>query len=173
MNHLGERLTALVDGELDHDERDRALAHLASCQQCRTEAETLRRLKGRLRSFGTADEAAPSADLMSRLTGMAAMDVPAPQPVRSPRRTRRPVPAGAVRRPPDQRPARRPARAAARRRAYVAVGAAAVVFSTASYVAGADTEPMPAVVPAFDRFSVEHGQTSGDVPLPVEPALGP
>lgn len=45
MSHLGERLTALVDGELGHDERDRALAHLAACDLCRAEADALRALK--------------------------------------------------------------------------------------------------------------------------------
>ena len=45
MSHLGDRLSALVDGELDGAERDRAHAHLASCEQCRTEAAELRMLK--------------------------------------------------------------------------------------------------------------------------------
>lgn len=76
MSCLGERLTALVDGELGHDERDRALAHLARCERCRSEADALRRLKGRLR--GLADLPAsdgaddlPSGDFLSRLRGMA------------------------------------------------------------------------------------------------------
>jgi len=45
MTHLGDRLSALIDGELDGAERDRAHAHLAGCQQCRTEAAELRALK--------------------------------------------------------------------------------------------------------------------------------
>jgi len=48
MTHLGDRLSALVDGELDGAERDRAYAHLASCEQCRTEAAELRALKQKL-----------------------------------------------------------------------------------------------------------------------------
>ncbi|HEX2316207.1 MAG TPA: zf-HC2 domain-containing protein, partial [Thermomonospora sp.] len=59
MTCLGERLTALVDGELDHDERDRALAHLAVCRTCREEADTMRRLKSRLRALSAPP--APSA----------------------------------------------------------------------------------------------------------------
>jgi anti-sigma factor RsiW len=43
MSHLGDRLSALIDGELDGAERDRAYAHLASCEPCRTEAAELRR----------------------------------------------------------------------------------------------------------------------------------
>ncbi len=45
MSHLGDRLSALVDGELGGAERDRAHAHLAACRQCRTEAAELRALK--------------------------------------------------------------------------------------------------------------------------------
>ena len=41
MSHLGDQLSALVDGELDGAERDRAHAHLASCEQCRAEAATI------------------------------------------------------------------------------------------------------------------------------------
>ncbi|MET7613373.1 zf-HC2 domain-containing protein, partial [Streptomyces seoulensis] len=33
--HLGDRLSALVDGELGHESRDRVLAHLATCCRCR------------------------------------------------------------------------------------------------------------------------------------------
>ncbi|MGE7383347.1 zf-HC2 domain-containing protein, partial [Serratia bockelmannii] len=31
--HLGDRLAALVDGELKHDARERVLAHLATCSR--------------------------------------------------------------------------------------------------------------------------------------------
>ncbi|OHV48224.1 hypothetical protein [Pseudofrankia sp. BMG5.36] len=46
--HLGERLCPLVDGQLCHDERDRALAHLAHCAACREEVAEHRRMKQRL-----------------------------------------------------------------------------------------------------------------------------
>jgi anti-sigma factor RsiW len=46
--HLGDRLTALIDGELDHGTRDRILGHLAQCTDCRHEADAERRLKARL-----------------------------------------------------------------------------------------------------------------------------
>ena len=49
--HLGERLTALIDGELGHDEREKAHRHLAACADCRAEAEALRGLKKRLRAL--------------------------------------------------------------------------------------------------------------------------
>ncbi|MEU6311095.1 zf-HC2 domain-containing protein [Streptomyces sp. NPDC047014] len=43
--HLGDRLAALVDGELKHDARERVLAHLATCAKCKAEADAQRRLK--------------------------------------------------------------------------------------------------------------------------------
>ncbi|MCC3769075.1 anti-sigma factor, partial [Streptomyces sp. UNOC14_S4] len=43
--HLGDRLAALVDGELGHDSRERVLAHLATCWKCKAEADAQRRLK--------------------------------------------------------------------------------------------------------------------------------
>jgi hypothetical protein len=49
---LGETAAALVDGALDHDARDRALAHLARCATCRAEVDAQRRLKARLSTLG-------------------------------------------------------------------------------------------------------------------------
>ena len=46
--HLGDRLTALIDGELDHGTRERMLGHLAQCDECRAEADAERRVKARL-----------------------------------------------------------------------------------------------------------------------------
>jgi len=43
--HLGDRLSALVDGELGHEARERVLAHLATCAKCKSEADEQRRLK--------------------------------------------------------------------------------------------------------------------------------
>ncbi|WP_242901078.1 anti-sigma factor family protein [Actinomadura terrae] len=77
MSCLGERLTALVDGELGHEERDRALAHLASCARCRAEADELRQIKGRLRGLSRlpasdgADDL-PTDDFLTRLRSLAA-----------------------------------------------------------------------------------------------------
>ncbi|WP_412566219.1 zf-HC2 domain-containing protein [Streptomyces nojiriensis] len=65
--HLGDRLAALVDGELKHDVRDRVLAHLATCARCKAEADAQRRLKTMF------VESAPpplSAGLLARLQGL-------------------------------------------------------------------------------------------------------
>ncbi|MFD3539433.1 zf-HC2 domain-containing protein [Streptomyces sp. NPDC058662] len=65
--HLGDRLAALVDGELKHDTRERVLAHLATCAKCKAEADAQRRLKTMF------VESAPpplSAGLLARLQGL-------------------------------------------------------------------------------------------------------
>ncbi|WP_033820756.1 zf-HC2 domain-containing protein, partial [Kitasatospora sp. MBT63] len=36
-HHLGDRLSAYLDGELGHDSRERVQAHLATCPQCLAE----------------------------------------------------------------------------------------------------------------------------------------
>lgn len=54
MSHLGEDLSALVDGELTGAELDRANAHLAACERCRAEATALRDLKRQLRGLAAA-----------------------------------------------------------------------------------------------------------------------
>src|SRR5699024_9621666 len=63
--NLGERLSALVDGELGAAEHDSALIHLAKSESCRFEADTLRRLKRRLHGLG---EPEPDHDHIGRLT---------------------------------------------------------------------------------------------------------
>lgn len=77
MGHLGERLTALIDGELGHSERDRAFKHLASCDSCRAEADALRRLKRRI---GALSEPKPSGDLMTALFELSEPGEPLPPP---------------------------------------------------------------------------------------------
>ena len=48
-SHLGASVSALVDGELDHPQRERVLAHLAHCLPCRAEVDAQRRFKQSLR----------------------------------------------------------------------------------------------------------------------------
>jgi hypothetical protein len=58
MSHLGRWLSAQVDGELAGIERDRVLNHIAGCNACREEANTIRALKRRMTelSDSTAEE---------------------------------------------------------------------------------------------------------------------
>jgi Putative zinc-finger len=51
-DHLRDEISPLVDGQLDHDDRDRALAHLAHCPSCQWEVAEHRRLKARLAALG-------------------------------------------------------------------------------------------------------------------------
>lgn len=172
MSHLGDRLTALVDGELGHDERDRVLAHLAACDQCRAEADALRRFKQRMRSLG---DAAPSPELLTRLYAMGEPGGPIPPrarpmpgaakpPVVARPRTHRPV----LSRRPGHGPGPRVSGRRLPRTRYLAVGAATLAvfgIGTAGFVAGGDPGRLPRVAPALDQFAVEHALTSGDVPV--------
>ena len=74
--HLGERLSAYLDGELDGAALAAADAHLALCAECRAALEDLRLLERRAR---TLDDRPPERDLWagiaSRLAGDAVPDV--------------------------------------------------------------------------------------------------
>jgi anti-sigma factor RsiW len=65
--HLGDRLSALVDGELGHETRERVLAHLATCAKCKAEADEQRRLKN---VFAEAAPPPPSESFLARLQGL-------------------------------------------------------------------------------------------------------
>ncbi|MFD3992252.1 anti-sigma factor family protein [Streptomyces sp. NPDC058548] len=66
-HHLGDRLAALVDGELGHDSRERVLAHLATCARCKAEADAQRTLKS---VFASAAPPPPSEGFLARLQGL-------------------------------------------------------------------------------------------------------
>ncbi|MDI3407779.1 anti-sigma factor family protein [Streptomyces cavernicola] len=67
--HLGDRLAALVDGELGHDSRERVLAHLATCPKCKAEADAQRSLKS---YFASTAPPPPSESFLARLQGLPA-----------------------------------------------------------------------------------------------------
>ncbi|WP_079107579.1 anti-sigma factor family protein [Streptomyces sp. NRRL S-1521] len=79
--HLGDRLAALVDGELGHDARERVLAHLATCPMCKTEADAQRRLKS---VFAQAAPPPPSESFLARLQGLPAGGIEPPDGPRPP-----------------------------------------------------------------------------------------
>jgi anti-sigma factor RsiW len=153
MTHLGHRLSALIDGELDAVERDRVLVHLAGCEPCREDAVALRTLKRRMNALG---EAAADAALTRRLIGLARPD-DAPAPDQSgPRPWPASDPLGSGRSGRETRPAW-----------YVAVGATAVVVvgvGTAAFLAGGGTDqpvPGPQVTPAVDTYVLQHDLIDG------------
>ncbi|WP_235980862.1 anti-sigma factor family protein, partial [Streptomyces albidus (ex Kaewkla and Franco 2022)] len=73
--HLGDRLAALIDGELGHDARERVLSHLATCCSCKTEADAQRRVKN---VFADTAPPPPSDGLLARLQGLPAGDPDGP-----------------------------------------------------------------------------------------------
>jgi hypothetical protein len=73
--HLGERVSAFVDDALAEDAYDRALVHLAGCDQCRSEVDSARLLKTRLSILPTPNV---HAGLTARLLAMADPGGPIP-----------------------------------------------------------------------------------------------
>jgi len=156
MSHLGDRLSALVDGELDGAERDRAYAHLASCEQCRSEAAELRALKQKLSTLlpGAPAEAAMTRRLIA-MTGPGG-----PLPPR--RRLLRLAP------PTARRETRRPGPRGPARRRYLLLGTVSLVvgLGTAAFTAGGGgAAPGPRITPPVEMYSVEHAITTGEVPF--------
>jgi hypothetical protein len=190
VSHLRQQISALIDGELNGAELDRANAHLASCARCRAEAATLRALKRELRELAASgttpgqDAGAGDDELTRRLLAMAGPGGPVPsrrfRREQSRRRRREQgggqpgggrAAGGAGRRPhaDAQQRAGRPPREPRLRGRYIAgavslvvVGIGAAAFS----MGGATAQPGPKITPPLELFSVEHALMSGDVPLP-------
>jgi anti-sigma factor RsiW len=136
VNHLGDRLSAFVDGELDHVARERVLIHLARCADCRQSVVAERRTKTRLTAAGGPDL---PPDLAAKLAGIAT--TPRPRHVVRPQRRRQ------------------------RRRRRVAATSGAVLvgaMSAAFAVGGGPAEGSP-VTPNVSRYTVEHGVVSDEV----------
>lgn len=173
--HPFDKLAAAVDGQLDHDSRDRVFGHLVGCDTCKAEIEEQRRLKARL---GLLDTPEPSSALLGRLMAV-------PEFGTEPREQVRPVPAMTLRparsvfpaqaRPStrtDARPAARPNR----RRAVVvsAAGSAAAVVSLlgTAFVVGEPTqERAPLLQPPVSSFSVDHASSTGGFPFGDDVAM--
>ena len=182
MSHLGDLLSALVDGELSGAELDRANAHLAACGHCRGEAVALRRLKYELRALAV--EMSDASQFTERLLAMAGTAELAGPDGRAPvkragreRGGRRMIRARAVSRrggadpysaPPSPRPVRR------RRVRYmlwstlslVVVGVGGAAFG----MGGGGSPPGPKITPQLEVFDLRHAITSGDIPFP-DPAV--
>jgi anti-sigma factor RsiW len=160
MSHLGHRVSALIDGELDAAERDRVLVHLAGCESCRQEAVALRTLKRRMNALG---EAAADSALTRRLMGLAYLNGPAGQGGQSlwPQ-----APSASARAARELRPSW-----------YVAFGATAAVLvgvGTAAFLAGGGGggRPEPRVTPAVDTYVLQHDLMTGVVPASAK-GFGP
>ena len=162
--HLGARIAAVIDGELDHQDRDRALAHIAHCTTCRAALEEQRRIKQLL-----ANAAAPPAspELTARLQALAA-----PGGVLRPRERGMPLAPLVPNLPPPGRRRhdfrRPPGRGGGRRLRYTAasmVAVVAVMLATAFLAGGAPSQPGSPVLPPAAELSVEHAATTSGLPL--------
>jgi anti-sigma factor RsiW len=162
MTHLGQRLSALIDGELAGSERERVLVHMTRCGSCRDEVASLRLLKRRMNALG---EAAAGAGLTGRLISLSelmGLDDPRSAGEMSPGETTWPPPAPAGAWPvrghsgqgataadhrsrPDQRAGR-----------YFLAGSVAVFLAglgTAAFIVGGEPQakaPAPPVTPSID-----------------------
>jgi anti-sigma factor RsiW len=165
--HLGDRLSAFVDGELDHDARDRALAHLAHCEPCRAEVEAERQVKSRLSRL---DGPIPPSPFVARLAA-----VPAVEAAAVPQSASQQASAGAKlagpNRPRSRRDrnaprARRPVDRGRRRRILAGTSGAFVVAALgAAFAVGGGPAGGPPVTPQIDQFTVEHAAVADEVPL--------
>jgi Putative zinc-finger len=151
VSHLGQRLSAYIDGELSHQQRERVLAHLAHCAPCRQEAAALRMLKQRMHALG---EATADTALTDRLIAVAGVAGP-------PLWGRRPRLAG--RRSMPGTPRRRwPVRSIA----VAGLTVAGLGVPAAAFLAGGGgQEPGPSVTPAIDSYMMQHEISAGNAPL--------
>ncbi|UER55023.1 zf-HC2 domain-containing protein [Kineosporiaceae bacterium SCSIO 59966] len=156
MNHLGDRVTDLVDGRLSPDAAERAVAHLAGCQDCRAEVAAERAVRNRL---ATAAAPAPPDGLVDRLVRLGGPT--GPLPPRTDRVPGTPAPA------PVPWPRRDP-----RRRSLALAGAGAlsaavlglVALTVLGSVAGTAPEPV-AVLADMPGRSVSAGSApAGSMP---------
>jgi anti-sigma factor RsiW len=150
VSHLGDELSALIDGELGGAELDRANAHLAACGACRVEANALRRLKHELHALAELHDCDEMTGRLLAMIGQAGSADPASA------RHRRPI--------------RR------RRGRYVLWGAVSLVvvgIGTAAFGMGGSSPAGPAITPQLEVFDLQHAITSGIVPYPDAPYPDP
>jgi anti-sigma factor RsiW len=159
VSHLGERLSALIDGELSHQQRERVLAHLAHCGPCRQEAAALRMLKQRMHALG---EATADTALTDRLIAVAGVAGPAPWRHRPRLAGRRSMPGAHHRRWP------------VRSIAVAGLTLAGFGVPAAAFLAGGgQQEPGPSVTPAIDNYMMQHEISAGNAPLTPASPSGP
>ena len=168
MKHLGERVTALVDEQLDHDARDVALAHLARCAACQAAVAAERGVAAMLRNL---PDVRPSERFVQMLLGLPGPDGPLP-----PDRTSFPgaapapaqwrlaaTPAGGV--PQPREPHSDAAPTARRSGVRYALAGSVSLGVLAAALASLGGEPEEPVVPPTQHFTVEHARSSGALPF--------
>ncbi len=175
MTHPGQRLSALIDGELEDSERQRVLLHVTKCYACRQELAALSAVKRRTSALR---DAAAHADLVSALAGVPdrvrAERDPADEPTASPwpaRGGESPWPARG-----GEQSARGQASGPEQRFGRYFIAGSLVVFlaglGTAAFIAGGEPQPQAPslpVTPSVDVMVFGHGPASdlSNVPLPT------
>jgi anti-sigma factor RsiW len=171
VTHLGQRLSALIDGELSGSERERVLLHITRCGACQDEVAALRTLKKRMNALG---EAAAGAGLTGRLMGlrdsvlgsapMTEQAWPQPSTWDVPSQPARPEQgAGQTWDVPSQ-----PARPEQRAGRYFLAGSLVIFLAglgTAAFIAGGEPQaqaPSLPVTPSVDVLVVPHESLNGD-----------
>ncbi|TCO34350.1 putative zinc finger protein [Kribbella steppae] len=177
LQHPLDKLSAVVDGALDHDSRDRVLSHLVSCDTCRSEVDAQRRLKARIAALESPE---PSTDLMQRLMGVSSFSLEPREEIRPvltpavslfPQRSAFPAGRTGATRPGASRTTR------SRRRTGVlgAAGSAAAVASLlgTAFVVGDPSrqEQPPTLQPPVASFSSDHASTTSGAPFTDPVAL--
>ncbi len=163
---LGDVVAALVDGELDHPERERAQRHLAHCESCRAEVDGQRRLKARL--SGLAPDVPPLDQLLTaRLLHLSTTDSgprrPGPTAPGAGRPAGRPLSRPVGRGAESRRP---PGQGQRRRRTAAGTALAAALGLSAAFALGSPQSRPPSTPldPGADSFVVEFVNTTADVP---------
>ncbi len=161
---LGPRIAELADGRLGPAEAERAFAHVAVCATCRGALAAQRAVISRL---DTAPPAEPSADLLARLSGIAATPLP-PIPTQGGAGVR---PAGAAgRRPTGSAPGSTHPRPRRGRRVVIAGAAGAAALAVAVVVGGSSAltgavVTRPAIAPVVDTLTDEHAVSADQMPF--------
>jgi anti-sigma factor RsiW len=176
LQHPLDKLSAVVDGELDHNSRDRVLSHLVGCDSCRAKVEAERQLRTRLGALSCYTPE-PSTDLTQRLLGVPSYSLEAREEVRpvltpvvslSPQRSAFPAA-----RTGGSRPGARTTRSRRRTGVLGAAGSAAAVASLlgTAFVIGdpARQEQPPLLQPPVSSFSADHAGTTTSTPFVADP----
>jgi anti-sigma factor RsiW len=159
MSHLGRWISAQVDGELAGTERDRVLNHIAGCNACREEANTIRALKRRMTELGGS---AAEESIAGRLIELGRSDQDfATQIIGDPQFGRtawQPQPTQLNSWPRHSRLSWR-----------IATGSAGTVLATLGVLAfmlgGSQPDrPVPRVIPAVDAYWKQHSYDTGQEP---------
>jgi anti-sigma factor RsiW len=175
VTHLGQRLSALIDGELEGSERERVLVHMSRCDSCRDEVAALRTLKRRMSALG---DAAAGAGLTGRLIRLSALaGLADPQAADTVSANTRPLPPAWPDRPNDL-PGRGQTSAEQRAGRYFLAGSLVIFLAglgTAAFIAGGEPQPQaptPPAAPSVDVMMFPHGAGSdiGTGPPIVRPS---